>query len=138
LGLKAHRIKAVRFISLLNIEYPDPETNPTTNIGRLLSSGAFYYSRDMDLTLCLQKRGNIPDSSFVWNHYMLSHFHSENELPDLMVRVIHGFVAETHSPLGKLAVISRLGAKRAGTRFLARGVDDDGNVSNFVEVTMAM
>ena len=30
--------------------------------------------------------------------------------------------------------ISRLAAKRAGTRFNTRGVDDDGNTANFVEV----
>lgn len=33
-----------------------------------------------------------------------------------------------------LALISRLGWKRAGTRFNTRGVDDDGNTANFVEV----
>jgi len=33
-----------------------------------------------------------------------------------------------------LALISRLGWKRAGTRFNTRGVDDDGNCANFVEV----
>jgi hypothetical protein len=33
-----------------------------------------------------------------------------------------------------LALISRLGYKRAGTRFNTRGVDDDGNTANFVEV----
>lgn len=34
-----------------------------------------------------------------------------------------------------LALISRLGWKRAGTRFNTRGVDDDGNTANFVEVS---
>jgi hypothetical protein len=33
-----------------------------------------------------------------------------------------------------LALISRLGWKRAGARFKTRGVDDQGNVANFVEV----
>lgn len=33
-----------------------------------------------------------------------------------------------------LSLISRLGWKRAGTRYNTRGVDDDGNVANFVEV----
>jgi len=33
-----------------------------------------------------------------------------------------------------LSLISRLGRKRAGTRFNTRGVDDDGNTANFVEV----
>lgn len=35
--------------------------------------------------------------------------------------------------LARLSLISRLSCRRAGTRFNARGVDDDGNVANFVE-----
>lgn len=33
-----------------------------------------------------------------------------------------------------ISLISRLGWKRAGTRFNTRGIDDDGNTANFVEV----
>jgi hypothetical protein len=33
----------------------------------------------------------------------------------------------------EMSIISRVSCKRAGARFLARGIDDDGNVSNFVE-----
>jgi hypothetical protein len=32
-----------------------------------------------------------------------------------------------------LSVISRLGSRRAGTRFTVRGIDDAGNVANYVE-----
>lgn len=35
--------------------------------------------------------------------------------------------------IATLSLISRLGWKRAGTRFNTRGVDDDGNTANFVE-----
>lgn len=35
-----------------------------------------------------------------------------------------------------LSLISRLGWKRAGTRFNVRGIDDDGSVANFVEVCL--
>ena len=38
----------------------------------------------------------------------------------------------TESP-AHLTIISRLSSQRAGTRFNARGIDDDGNVANFVE-----
>lgn len=38
----------------------------------------------------------------------------------------------TQSP-AHLTLISRLSSQRAGTRFNARGIDDDGNVANFVE-----
>lgn len=61
------------------------------------------------------------------------------------VLVIQGYVGVFDLPLpappshgspiiGTLAVVSRLGSKRAGTRFNTRGVDDDGNTANFVEV----
>jgi len=39
--------------------------------------------------------------------------------------------------VASLSLISRLGWKRAGTRFNTRGVDDDGNTANFVEVCHA-
>jgi len=38
--------------------------------------------------------------------------------------------------IATLSLISRLGWKRAGTRFNTRGVDDDGNTANFVEVSV--
>ena len=40
--------------------------------------------------------------------------------------------------IATLALISRLGWKRAGTRFNTRGVDDDGNTANFVEVSPSL
>lgn len=38
------------------------------------------------------------------------------------------------STIATVGLISRLGWKRAGTRFNTRGVDDDGHVANSVEV----
>ena len=62
---------------------------------------------------------------------------------NFLVPLIQGFAgAVTLSPTRlpgnqqqqtSLALISRLGWKRAGARFRTRGVDDDGNVANFVE-----
>lgn len=62
----------------------------------------------------------------------------------MLVPVIQGFTGVV--PIGlsgmasdgkkvHLALISRLGWKRAGARFKTRGVDDAGNVANFVEVS---
>ncbi|KAJ3122412.1 inositol polyphosphate 5-phosphatase [Nowakowskiella sp. JEL0407] len=53
-----------------------------------------------------------------------------NNLPPLPLRP-----ATSPTPT-TLTIISRLNYKKAGTRFLARGVDDDGYVSNFVETEM--
>jgi hypothetical protein len=63
----------------------------------------------------------------------------------LQILAIQGYVGVFSMPLpapptngtpaiATLSLISRLGWKRAGTRFNTRGVDDDGNCANFVEV----
>lgn len=38
----------------------------------------------------------------------------------------------------KITLISRRSANRAGVRYLKRGVDEDGNVANFVETEVAI
>jgi len=52
-------------------------------------------------------------------------------------RIIQGYVQEYSGPfcnggIVRYFVISRKSYKKAGTRFYARGIDDDGNVANFV------
>ncbi|QIW99882.1 hypothetical protein AMS68_005400 [Peltaster fructicola] len=97
------------------------------------------------------------DAGFLWNTYMIQplvDFRSrlserEREALDrsqILTSAIRGFaltvtVPPSSSPVratvsGKpstLTLISRLSCRRAGTRFNARGIDDDGNVANFVE-----
>jgi len=63
-----------------------------------------------------------------------------HRLDDYITVVIRGYVGvssdvyqpETRRKLD-LIVISRLSCMRAGTRYNARGVNDDGHVGNFVE-----
>jgi hypothetical protein len=66
--------------------------------------------------------------------------HAEQRLFDdsgFVVPVIQGFVGISDFTLSgnpvTLSITSRLGFARAGTRFNTRGIDDDGNVANFVE-----
>ncbi|KAJ9157486.1 SacI domain and endonuclease/exonuclease/phosphatase [Pleurostoma richardsiae] len=97
------------------------------------------------------------DESFLWNIFMISplvQFRSrllahERELLDasrILTSAIRGFcltmtIPQPSAPLrvaksgmpSYLTVISRLSCRRAGTRFNSRGIDDDGNVANFVE-----
>ena len=97
------------------------------------------------------------DESFLWNSYMISplvKFRSrlvarEKEALDrsrILTSAIRGFVLTitiptSTAPLSSrkagmpstLTLISRLSCRRAGTRFNSRGIDDDGNVANFVE-----
>ncbi|KAF2810504.1 uncharacterized protein BDZ99DRAFT_508906 [Mytilinidion resinicola] len=97
------------------------------------------------------------DAGFLWNSYMIQplvDFRSrlsqrEKDALDasrILTSAIRGFAltitVPAHSnPLrssksgmpSAMTLISRLSCRRAGTRFNARGIDDDGNVANFVE-----
>ncbi|EDO02011.1 hypothetical protein SS1G_04487 [Sclerotinia sclerotiorum 1980 UF-70] len=97
------------------------------------------------------------DDSFLWNSYMigpLGKFRSRLVLHErkaldksgILTSAIRGFVLTITIPPASdplrtsrsglpssLTLISRLSCRRAGTRFNARGIDDDGNVANFVE-----
>ncbi|KAF2649471.1 hypothetical protein K491DRAFT_698059 [Lophiostoma macrostomum CBS 122681] len=97
------------------------------------------------------------DAGFLWNSYMIQplvDFRSrlsprEKEGLDasgILTSAIRGFaltitIPSSSAPIrtsrsglpSSMTLISRLSCRRAGTRFNARGIDDDGNVANFVE-----
>ncbi|OJD18585.1 hypothetical protein AJ78_01426 [Emergomyces pasteurianus Ep9510] len=97
------------------------------------------------------------DRDFLWNYYMIEPlllFRSlllepERQTLDscrILTSAIRGFVYSLTIPAStpllrssnsnlpsSLTLISRLSSRRVGTRFNSRGIDDEGNVSNFVE-----
>ena len=97
------------------------------------------------------------DGGFLWNTYMIQPLVDfRSRLSDqektaldrsgILTSAIRGFAASvmvpaSSSPLrydgagmpSTMTLVSRLSCRRAGTRFNARGIDDDGNVANFVE-----
>ncbi|KAL7419534.1 Inositol-1,4,5-trisphosphate 5-phosphatase 1 [Cryptotrichosporon argae] len=99
------------------------------------------------------------DERFVWNAAPLAPFLSfRAKLPPaacaaldaeaLLVPVIQGFVGSLPVSTGEwtdgrpeiaaLGMLSRLSWKRAGARFRTRGIDDDGQVANFVETEVIL
>lgn len=97
------------------------------------------------------------DGGFLWNTYMIQplvEFRSrlserEQRALDqsgILTSAIRGFAATVTVPASSsparvshsgmpsnMTLIARLSCRRAGTRFNSRGIDDDGNVANFVE-----
>ncbi|KAK7054247.1 inositol polyphosphate phosphatase [Favolaschia claudopus] len=95
------------------------------------------------------------DERFVWNAFLIRSLldfrerldpleRSEFDTCQFIVLAIQGYVGTSTMALPApptngapiivtLSLISRLSWKRAGTRFNARGVDDDGHTANFVE-----
>ncbi|KAF2789262.1 hypothetical protein K505DRAFT_96534 [Melanomma pulvis-pyrius CBS 109.77] len=97
------------------------------------------------------------DDGFLWNSYMIQplvDFRSRLaprqkdalDASGILTSAIRGFaltitIPSSSAPIrtprtglpSSMTLISRLSCRRAGTRFNARGIDDDGNVANFVE-----
>ncbi|KAL5121928.1 Inositol-1,4,5-trisphosphate 5-phosphatase 1 [Pleosporales sp. CAS-2024a] len=97
------------------------------------------------------------DAGFLWNSYMIQplvDFRSrlaprDKEALDasgILTSAIRGFALTITIPISSapikpsasgmpssMTLISRLSCRRAGTRFNSRGIDDDGNVANYVE-----
>lgn len=97
------------------------------------------------------------EAGFLWNTYMIQplvdfrsrlaeHERDALDASGILTSAIRGFALTVHVPASSsparnsrtgqpsnLTLISRLSCRRAGTRFNARGIDDDGNVANFVE-----
>ncbi|KAK9366794.1 SacI homology domain-containing protein [Lipomyces kononenkoae] len=129
--------------------------HPCVSLRKLLTDGSFYYSNNFDLTNRMQSRSADPtfdidgfDEAFMWNSYMISelvtyrsHLQADEKAAldqsRFLTSVIRGFAETVTTQIGStpatLTVISRQGCRRAGTRYNARGVDDEGNVANFVE-----
>ncbi|KAH3663838.1 hypothetical protein OGAPHI_005241 [Ogataea philodendri] len=139
---------------------PKYEQHPCYELRKLLTDGSFFYSSDFDLTSTLQTRGIDTKNSlsrdrfhldYMWNAFMMEEvIKFRNNLDDLpkkvldenrfLTTVIRGFAETMRASVGgrksKLTIISKQSWKRAGTRFNVRGVDDDGNVANFVETEL--
>lgn len=135
--------------------------HPCFDLKKLLSNGSFFFSTNFDLTSTLQNRGfgvhslssDNYEEEYMWNSFLMQEIityrdrldtHAKQILDDqgFLTTVIRGF-AETFVPYldGKkvaMTVICKQSWKRAGTRFNARGVDDDSNVVNFVETEFIM
>ena len=75
-----------------------------------------------------------PLSRFVWNSYL---FQNQDLHPEWQLNLIHGFVSQANIAVYGmpifLTLIARRSSKFAGTRFLKRGANFDGDVANEVE-----
>jgi len=144
------RIKEVLLISFTygtNINKLSSQTRAiVAGICTLLQQG-FYFSYHYDLTNSLQRSSKMPASGstlfdrgnkhYIWNYSLSKKFTSEFVSTKWLTPVIQGYVGTAEDEIKgkklKLILISRRMHRRAGTRYNARGIDDNGNVANYVE-----
>ncbi|EPQ32453.1 uncharacterized protein PFL1_00649 [Pseudozyma flocculosa PF-1] len=118
-----------------------------------LYSAPFYFSYRYDLTSSLQRQNVVADASqplwkraddrFFWNRYLqtrLIEHTSANPSQDLsrfILPCIFGFLEVKSATINNrnfvLGLIARRSRHRVGTRYFSRGIDKEGNVSNFNE-----
>lgn len=87
------------------------------------------------------------DDRFFFNSFLLQELlQFRQQLPDpssldsqgILVALLQGFVGIYHLRETQICLLSRLSQKRAGVRFMTRGIDDEGNVANFVETELLL
>ena len=146
-------VRAVAFFGIGSARWdaltPEAESeHPLAAVQRYLTSGSFYFADNYDLTSRVQSPTSISArfaSPYAWNAFLaapLLEFRARLDdartaafdKSQLLLLVIQGHVGvQTMHPDTTLALISRLSARKAGTRFNARGVDDQGYAAGFAE-----
>lgn len=130
----------------------DPQMNELTSY---FSSGVFYYLNNSDISLNYQIKDtkNVELSkeradTFIWNQHLLDPItdlasqipiEQSNFLlgPEIFSKIAKGFFESIKKTVSSytydIAIHTRIGKKKTGTRFNSRGLDDEGNVSIFGE-----
>uniref|UniRef100_A0A182U2I6 Phosphatidylinositol-3-phosphatase SAC1 n=1 Tax=Anopheles melas TaxID=34690 RepID=A0A182U2I6_9DIPT len=134
--------------TLTHLSESQKEQNETylAMMRQVLDTPFFYFSYGYDLTNTMQRIGSNPkvgdnvslfgqsDKRFVWNVGLMENF-------PLLVRyvlpIIHGFVSINDVTVNGHALswilISRRSVQHAGTRLFCRGINQNGEVANYVE-----
>ncbi|KAI5966927.1 INP51 [Candida pseudojiufengensis] len=132
---------------------------PAASVRKLLSSGAFFYSRQFDITSTIQERGVgnfefklVADVSyftrFSWNNFMMSELlEFRNRLTaneqiqidksGFLIIIARGYAKTVNTYIGEnealMTLISKQSCAKQGPIFGDWGCDGDGSVANYVE-----
>ncbi|EGT35223.1 hypothetical protein CAEBREN_12651 [Caenorhabditis brenneri] len=141
---------------LMKFFNPNKEARPQEDVLKLFNdSKDFYFCRDRDVTISSQKfftkRGihQTSEESFFWNKNMLTNISNSAEITPEISKftcpIMQGFVATSQLEITDqinafltITIISRRSTRRAGARYLRRGIDESSNVANFVETELIL
>ncbi|KAL7028764.1 hypothetical protein ACKWTF_005985 [Chironomus riparius] len=136
--------------SMLHLNETQKKENETylAMIRTILDTPYLYFSYSYDITHTLQRLHSMSpdqlslslleraDQRFVWNSHLLRSF-QRPELINFCLPLLLGYISindvSINGHIFSWILISRRSTRRAGTRLFCRGIDNDGNVSNFVE-----
>lgn len=110
----------------------------------------FYFSYELDLSNNFQALFSShktflpkePDESFIWNVHILQPLSGKDLAQEVLLPVIYGYIEFKDIKIGatefQLGIISRRSRFNVGTRFLRRGLNDEGFVANHVETELVL
>lgn len=161
-GHMIYKVIATEFLPLRERPVHDPDEDTYLSyVKALLAKGPMYFSYSLDITSSFQRQSKAvqsdplwkrADDRFFWNRFIqtdLIDFRSGGGAPGTVkghqqpgadpyiLAVMYGMLritpAKVQSTSFTFALITRRSRFRAGTRYLSRGIDDKGHVSNFNE-----
>lgn len=162
-GHMVYKIIATEFLSLRERTLHDPDEDTYLNLLKtFLRIGPMYFSYSFDLTNSIQRQAHADasmplwkraDDRFFWNKFIqsdlidfgtgqdrgagLRHGAHQGGVDPFILPVIFGMMRITNSQVKStpltFILITRRSRHRAGTRYLTRGIDEQGHVANFNE-----
>ncbi|KAI9743575.1 MAG: hypothetical protein M1818_002890 [Claussenomyces sp. TS43310] len=158
-GHMVYKVIATEFLPLRERPLHDPDEDTYLSILKsFVKSGPMYFSYSFDLTNTFQRQAQADlrrplwkraDDRFFWNKFIQSDLidfrtsgsrqqHGQQVAADpYILPVIFGMLEIRSTKVNTtpltIVLITRRSRHRAGTRYFSRGIDPDGNVSNFNE-----
>jgi hypothetical protein len=161
-GHMVYKVVATEFLPLRERPLHDTDENTyLALLKNLIRTGPMYFSYSLDLTSSFQRQSqsdlNTPlwkraDDRFYWNRFIQSdlidlrvgagdnagvRYSQQAGVDPYILPVIFGMLRITPARVKNtpftFALITRRSRHRGGTRYFSRGIDENGNVSNYNE-----
>ncbi|EME49197.1 hypothetical protein DOTSEDRAFT_68070 [Dothistroma septosporum NZE10] len=165
-GHQIYKVVSTEFLPLRERQVHDPDEDVyLAYLKTLLKNGPMYFSYSFDLTNSFQRQAqgdtNEPlwqraDDRFFWNRHISSSLidfrtgRSSGRLSSgpqpavdpYILPAVYGMMSITNTSIKgnflTFVLITRRSRHRTGTRYLSRGIDEEGRVSNYNETEQAI
>ena len=160
-GHQIYKVISTEFLPLRDRQVRDPDEDTyLTYLQNLLKPGPMYFSYSFDLTNSFQRQAQCDpteplwqraDDRFFWNRFVSSSLIDfrlgkapgrlssgpQSAVDPYILPVMFGMMSITNTSVKGNAMtfvlMTRRSRYRTGTRYLSRGIDEEGHVSNFNE-----
>ena len=160
-GHQIYKVITTEFLPLRERQVRDPDEDTyLAYLQTLLKTGPMYFSYSFDLTNSFQRQAQCDpqeplwqraDDRFFWNRFVSSSLidfrlgkasgrlssGSQPAVDPYILPVMFGMMSITNTSVKRNAMtfilFTRRSRYRTGTRYLSRGIDEEGHVSNFNE-----